>query len=53
MTCVGPLVWFDVDGTETDPPAALLECAVCDYLIATGGFNDAAHNDTPLLRSTA
>lgn len=53
MTCPGPVIWFDVDGTDADPPAAVLECAACDYLIASGGFNDDAHNNTPLLRSIA
>lgn len=45
--CPGPLVWFgfsDQDGTE----GAVLECNSCDYVIATGSFNDPAHAHTEL-----
>jgi hypothetical protein len=31
--CPGPLVWFDVPG---DPPAAILECAACPYIVVSG-----------------
>jgi hypothetical protein len=51
--CPGPLVWFDVEATETELPSAVLECASCSYLIASGSFNDDAHSHTPLLRSVA
>lgn len=50
MSCPGPLLWFDVEG---DPPAAVLECATCGYVIATGSFNDEAHSETSILRSVA
>lgn len=45
--CEGPLIWFAVGDPED---SAILECAACDYLVITGGWNDAAHADTPLLR---
>lgn len=45
--CPGPLVWHDLDG---EPPAAVLDCASCDYVIATGGFNDTAHAGTEVLK---
>jgi hypothetical protein len=48
--CPGPLLWFDV---ERDPPAAVLECAACGYVIATGSFNDKEHAETPVLKSVA
>jgi hypothetical protein len=48
--CAGPLLWFDVG---YPPDSAVLECAVCGYLIATGSFNDIAHAETPVLRSVA
>lgn len=50
VKCPGPLVWFDVGG---DPPAAVLECASCSYVIVTGSFNDVAHSETELLRGAA
>jgi len=45
--CPGPLVWFAVGDPED---AAILECAACGYLVVTGGWNDHAHADTPVLR---
>jgi hypothetical protein len=47
MSCDGPLVWFDVEG---DPPAAVLECAACGYILTSGNFHDEAHAETPMLR---
>jgi hypothetical protein len=51
VTCSGPLVWFDVAETDTAPPAAVLECAACDYVIATGSFFDPDHSGTDIIRS--
>jgi hypothetical protein len=48
--CEGPLIWHQVGEPED---AAILECATCDYIIATGNFNDEAHARTELLRSPA
>lgn len=53
MCCSGPLVWFDVDATETEPPAAVLECGACGYVIATGSFFDPEHSGTDIIRSGA
>lgn len=50
--CPGPLVWLDLDDDPTRP-AAVLECATCDYVIATGSVNDVAHAHTDIVRSTA
>jgi len=47
--CPGPLVWFDV-GSSSDDAAAVLECAACGYIVATGNFHDPAHQQTPLLK---
>lgn len=48
--CDGPLIWFS--SGDDDEGGAVLECARpdCDYVVATGGFNDAYHDDTPILR---
>lgn len=43
--CPGPLVWFDAP-----PDAAILECAACGYIVATGSFHDARHALTPLMK---
>lgn len=43
--CEGPLVWFDAPDN-----AAILECAACDYVVVTGSFHDARHQDVPLMR---
>lgn len=41
--CAGPLIWFDAPG------GAILECA-CGYVVISGGFNNARHAETPVLR---
>jgi hypothetical protein len=46
--CPGPLIWYHItDG------GALLECACCGFINVTGNYNDAAHAETPLVRSPA
>lgn len=53
-TCPGPLIWYTVPSLEDGitEVAGILECP-CGYLIVTGTFNDAAHANTPVLRSHA
>ncbi len=46
--CPGPLIWYHV-GPRHDGLGAVLECACCDYVVITGGFNDAAHENTPTM----
>lgn len=50
MICPGPLIWFNITPKDDEPVGAVLECAKCGYIIATGGVMDAAHAETPLLR---
>lgn len=47
--CDGPLVWLDAGTAEN---GGVLECAArgCGYVVATGGFHDAAHSQTPVLK---
>ena len=49
--CPGPLIWFDADPLPDEPRAAVLECATCGYVIATGSFHDERHAETALFRS--
>lgn len=43
--CEGPLIWYDVEAG-----GAILECSHCDYIVVSGGMNDAEHLQTPLIR---
>lgn len=47
VPCPGPLIWYDVAGS---PPAAILECYACRYLVVTGTLHDDRHAATPIMR---
>lgn len=51
--CDGPLIWYETTmpcTCENGHPAAILHCATCGYIVTTGGYNDAAHADTEVMR---
>ena len=51
LTCVGPLLWWDVPaGDSAGDPAALIECCACGAIFVTGAPLDHRHHDTLVTR---
>lgn len=47
--CFGPLIWWDVPADEHGPASAIIECAVCPFIIVSSNILDDRHARTDVV----